>query len=137
VQRRYELPFVSAMDKFTQACRDAIELGNLSSLQRYDNDIYLLELNSPPFGIETRRCSAGYFYEYVTNNLDDVAPIVTRKYQTLTRFGVEKAVLASLVERHRMTGIDRIVPVGAAMDIGLTWDGYELIRTLSRICYVE
>ena len=137
VKRRYELAIVSAMDKFTQACRDAIELGNLSSLQRYDNDIYLLELDSLPSGIETRRCGAGYFYEYVTNNLDDVAPIVTRKYQTLTRFGVDKAVLASLVERHRMTGIDRIVPVGSAMDIGLIWDGYELVRTLSRICYVE
>jgi len=137
VRRRYELAIVSAMDKFTQACRDAIDLENLSSLERYDNDIYLIELDSLMPGIETRRCGAGYFYEYVTNNLDDVAPIVTRKYQTLTRFGVDKTVLASLVERHRMTGIDRIVPVGAALDIGLTWDGYELVRTLSRICYAE
>jgi hypothetical protein len=137
VRRRYELATVSAMDKLTQACRDAIELGCVSSLERYDNDIYLIGLDSLAPGIETRRCGAGYFYEHVTTDLDDVAPVVTRKYQTLTRFGVDKALLASLVERHRLTGIDRIVPVGSAMDIGLLWDGYELVRTLSRICHVE
>ena len=27
---------------------------------------------------------------------------------------------------------DRIAPVGHTMDFALTWDGYDLIRTLSR-----
>ena len=31
-----------------------------------------------------------------------------------------------------LRGIDRIAPVGHTMDFALTWDGYDLIRTLSR-----
>lgn len=137
VERRYELPAVSAVDKFTQACRDAIELDCLTGLQRGDNRVYRLRLDALFAGIEDRRCSGGYFYEYVTADLDDVAPIVTRKYQTLTYHGVAKELLASFVVRHKVTGIDRIVPVGAAMDIGLIWDGYDLIRTLSRVCDIR
>jgi hypothetical protein len=32
-----------------------------------------------------------------------------------------------------LTGIDRVVSVGKALDIGVIWDGYDLIRTMSRI----
>jgi hypothetical protein len=137
VTRRFELAAVSAVDKLTQACRDAIELQGMPTLDRMDNGIYRVHLDALFPGIEDRRCNCGYFYEYVSSDLDEVAPIVTSKYQTLTRFGVDKELLASFVLRHRLTGIDRIVPVGAAMDMGLIWDGYELIRTLSRLCYVE
>ena len=34
-------------------------------------------------------------------------------------------------------GIDRIVPVGKAMDIGVYWDGYDIIGTLSRKIMIE
>jgi hypothetical protein len=32
-----------------------------------------------------------------------------------------------------LPGIDRVVPVGKALDIGVIWDGYDLIRSMSRI----
>jgi hypothetical protein len=35
-----------------------------------------------------------------------------------------------------LTGIDRIVPIGNALDIDFKWDGYDLIKTLSRIVSV-
>ena len=136
VSRRYELAPVSAVDKFTQACRDAIELDCLEGLERADNGLFRLQLRALFPGIEKRRGNCGYFYEYVTDNLDDIAPIVTSKYQTLTCHGIAKELLTSFVARNRTTGIDRIVPVGSALDIGLIWDGYDLIRTLSRICQV-
>jgi hypothetical protein len=41
------------------------------------------------------------------------------------------------VTSNRLPGIDRIVPVGEAMDIGSTWDGFDLIRTLSRVCDIH
>jgi hypothetical protein len=88
-------------------------------------------------GIENRRCGSGYFYEYAITCLDEIAPIVTSKYQTLTYFGLPKDELAAFVRRNRLTGIDRIVPVGKTMDIGIMWDGYDLIRTFSRACDVQ
>jgi hypothetical protein len=137
VEQRYELADVASVDKFTQACRDAIELDCLTGLRRGDNRIYRLRLNALTGETANRRCGSGYFYEYMTERLDDVAAVVTSQVQTLTYFGVACEDLALFVRQNRVRGIDRIVPVGDAMDIGLTWDGYDLIRTLSRVCDVR
>jgi hypothetical protein len=137
VERRYELADVASLDKFTQACRDVIELDSVTEMRRGDNRIYRLRLNALTKETANRRCGSGYFYEYETEQLDDVAAVVASQVQTLTYFGVPSEDLASFVKRNRVRGIDRIVPVGEAMGIGLTWDGYDLIRTLSRVCDVH
>jgi hypothetical protein len=136
-RRRYELQPISAVDKLSQACRDAIELESLEKLTSAGNALYRIALNSVTRELDGRRCSCGYFYEFVTDRLDEVSSAITWKYQTLTYSGVAKDDLAQFVARHRMQGIDRIVPIGAAMDIGLVWDGLDLITTLSRICDVR
>lgn len=137
LRKRYLLSDLGSMDKLVQACRDAIEMENLTGLEREDNLVYRLRLDTPPVGIESRRCGGGYFYEYVTTDLDSIAAIVTSKYQTLTYYGIDKKELEDFVTCNRLSGIDRIVPVGQAMDIGLIWDGYDLLRTLSRVCDVR
>jgi hypothetical protein len=136
-RRRYALAPISAVDKFTQACRDAIDLECVEALERDDNRIYRIRLKTLDPSILSRRCGSGYFYEYRSGELADLAPLVTKRFQTLTYFGVPKESLRTFVLEHRLPGIDRIVPVGEAMNIGLKWDGYDLIRTLSRICDVH
>jgi hypothetical protein len=133
-RRNYELAAVSTVDKLTQACRDAVELEGATGLKTAENLIYRVGVSVVSRTIENRRCSCGYFYEFATDALDELAEAITWKYQTLTYAGVDKAALARLVAMRRMAGIDRIVPVGAAMEIGLVWDGYDLITALSRIC---
>jgi hypothetical protein len=125
------------MEKFVQVCRDAIELSSVVELKRSEKGVYRLKLGSLFEGIENRRCGGGYFYEYFARSLDEIAPIVNGKYQTLTYFGLPASELAKFVTRNRLTGIDRIVPVGKALDIGLIWDGFDLIESLSRICEVR
>lgn len=137
VRRRYELPLIGSIDKFTQACRDAIDLACLTGLQHHDSRLYRVGINALFSGIENRRCNSGYFYEYATAELDDIAAMITSRYQTLTYFGLVRETLTSFVRRNRILGIDRIVPVGQAMDIGLTWDGYDLISMLSRVCDIR
>jgi hypothetical protein len=137
VEQRYELGPAYSMEKFIQACRDAIQLNSITELNRDDNRLYRLKLNALFEGIENRRGSGGYFYEYSTENMDELAGIVNTKYQTLAYFGLAASELASFVSRNRPTGIDRIVPVGKALDVGPIWDGFDLIRTLSRVCEVR
>lgn len=136
VSRRYDLAPISVLDKFTQVCRDAIQLDCLAGFVQRGGGLHCLRIEELFPGIEDRRCNCGYFYEFVTGGLDGIAPFITNRYQTLTYHGLDKDLLASFVARHALKGIDRIVPVGAAMDIGLLWDGYDLIRTLSRVCHV-
>ncbi len=137
IDRRYEISSTAAVDKFAQACRDAIELDSAIAFEREDNRLVRLQLSEPFPGIESRRCHSGYFYEWVIPRLHDAAAMVTSKYQTLTYFGLPREELASFVTRNRLPGIDRIVPVGEAMDIGPIWDGFDLIRTLSRVCDIR
>ena len=39
----------------------------------------------------------------------------------------------NLVKKEKLIGIDRVVPIGEALNIGLVWDGFELSNILSRV----
>ena len=63
--------------------------------------------------------------------------MVNEKYQTLVYYGLSPIQLSEFVVNNQLRGIDRIVPVGQALDIDVIWDGYDLVRTLSRIVDVR
>ena len=62
---------------------------------------------------------------------------MTEKFQTVTYFGFDPEEVRKMVLNNRLRGIDRIAPVGKAMDVGVIWDGYDLVRLLSRLVNVE
>lgn len=129
---KYDLQPVNVVDKFTLLCENAIDLENIGGFKGHGNYIYRLEIDALPPELDTLRGIYGFFYEYNTPDLSSVAPVVNEKYQTLTYFGVDKTTLLDFVIKNRLRGIDRIVPIGAALDIGVIWDGYDLVRSLSR-----
>jgi hypothetical protein len=90
-----------------------------------------------PKNIHEIRGRFGYFYEYDAVDIDEVANIVNSKYQTLTYFGVDKLKLRDFVLKNYLLGIDRIVPIGRALDINVIWDGYDILKTLTRIIDVN
>jgi hypothetical protein len=89
-----------------------------------------------PENIEEYRGRHGFFYEAIDNDFSQLRRIVNTKYQTLTCFGVDSVALAEMVVSGALPGIDRVVRVGKALDIGVIWDGYDIIRTMSRIISV-
>ena len=72
------------------------------------------------------------FFEYELDDLNKINKIVNNRYQTLTYFGLEKKMLRNFVFKNNLKGIDRIVPIGHSLDIGLLWDGYNIPNILSR-----
>jgi hypothetical protein len=130
---KYELQRVNAVDKYLLFCANAIELNNITCFKSHGNYLYRIELDSLPDNIDALRGQYGYFYEYDAQNLNSVAHIINTKYQTLTYFGLDKAKLIDFVVKNRLPGIDRVVPIGSALDIGVIWDGYDIVRSLSRI----
>lgn len=137
VVSKYEIQAVQAVDKYTQLCRNAIDLKNVVKCENYGNYICRMKLEDLPTDVDLLRGKYGYFYEYDTDDINNLAHVVTEKYQTLTYFGVDKDILISFVLKNHLRGLDRIVPIGAALDINVVWDGYDLIRTLSRICDIR
>lgn len=133
----YELQPVSAVDKYTLLCQNSVELESITGVIRHDNLIYRVVVDSVSVKTEDLRGSCGYFYEYATNDISSLAPFVSKQFQTLTYFGVDKSDLAAFVVENHLTGIDRIVPVGKALDMDVFWDGYDVVRTLSRVIDVK
>lgn len=76
--------------------------------------------------------NSGFFFEKDIDDLSEIAGVCDLRCQTLTYFGVEQAVFRKFLEETRPAGIDRIVPMGKSMDFALVWDGYDLIRQMSR-----
>ena len=125
------------MDKYTQCFKDAIELKNIKFVKRYGNYIYRVSLSSLLSNTDTLRGKWGYFYEHDTDDFVKIADIINPKYQTLTYFGVKKSKLKNFVNKYHLSGIDRIVPIGQSLDMGLIWDGFDMQRSLSRIIEIK
>jgi hypothetical protein len=135
--KKYDLQPVNAMDKFSQLCSNAIDIKMIKDSKRYENYVYCLGLKDLPPGIDSLRGKFGYFYEYETDDLNKTMQIINNSFQTLTYFGFEKQLLSDFVTVNSLVGIDRIVPIGSALDISVIWDGYDLVRTLSRIIEIK
>lgn len=82
--------------------------------------------------VREQHCGAGLFYELSTATLVDVATIAVDKDQTLSYYGFEKKQLVELVENISTRGIDRIVPIGNALDFQEVWDGQNFLQSFVR-----
>lgn len=130
--QKYELQAVMSVDKLTAFYRQAACM-NVRKEEMPDNVVIRSELAELPANIEDFRCACGYFSEYTISSLDEIAPVVSIKYQSLGYFGFNRKELVDFINRNRFQGLDRIVPIGETTAFSLTWDGYNLIEMFSRI----
>lgn len=130
---KYELQDAIAVDKYTKLCEDAILYENIGETKTKTNLLYRTEIKTLNSDVVDIRGKGGYFYEYSLKNKNDFYKIITEKYQTITYFGIDEKELLNDLIKNEIKGIDRIVPIGKAMDIDVIWDGHDLIRELSRV----
>ena len=78
------------------------------------------------------RLGGGYLTVEFVDRLVDLADQVGQKHQTLTHYGFSKEDLSEFARRTSLHGLSRIVPVGQALDFDAVWDGYDLLRELTR-----
>jgi hypothetical protein len=77
-------------------------------------------------------CGGGLFLECRIANLAELAPMITPRHQTVTSFGVSRAEWEEFLDKERPHGIDRIVPLGEALNFASVWDGQDLFRAFCR-----
>lgn len=128
----YSMTEKQVVDKYYQVCSKAINR-NLKYFSNYGNAVYCVGVKELDSGIADLFYHSGFFLEYEAESLDAVPwKFFDRKCQTLSCFGFDRSVIAEFVIRNNLLGIDRIVPIGAALQMDSTWDGYDIIRSLSR-----
>ena len=137
VVKKYNPPQLAVMDKYTQLCTDIIRLKNMKKFNVFNNSIYTVLLKKLDNQIDSLRGKWGFFYEYQTSNLNNITKFINKKFQTLTYYGIDKKVLKKFVLENNLNGIDRIVPIGEALNFNLIWDGYDINKTLSRLVDIK
>jgi len=134
---KYEFSSILSVDKLSELYWQSTQCEGVIRIEPDDNKLWRINIENLTTDIDIYRCAGGYFLEYTASSLDELEMIVNRKYQTLAYYGYSLDELKYFIKRNRLNGIDRVVPFGKTTDFSLTWDGYDLIRTLSRECSIE
>lgn len=73
-----------------------------------------------------------YLYEYQVFDINDLFRKLPPSCQTVSHFGFDTETLYSAISQIGISGVDRVVPVGQALNFSEIWDGYDLLAQLSR-----
>jgi hypothetical protein len=123
------------MNKYVSLCAMAIE--NEVKIEMKNPYVSVVEIEKFSDINANLHCGAGIFYELKINSFDEIVPFITKKYQTLSHFGFSKDELVNLIYNYMPQGIDRMVPIGKAMEFNHIWDGYDLLSSFCREVYIE
>lgn len=82
-------------------------------------------------------CGAGLLHHAHLQSLDELTTHLRIDHQTITYFGLADADRDALALSSGRAGVDRVVPVGRALDFGPRWDGYNLWTDLTRFVVVQ
>jgi hypothetical protein len=80
----------------------------------------------------SEHCGGGLFLEHWCPSLTGLAAVLQAKDQTLSVFGFSREELTAWVQQLPPRAVDRIVPIGKALEFGTVWDGQDLLSTLTR-----
>ena len=132
-KHKYDLDQSGVFYKHDRLFSDFITKNNIKASKKYGNLIYCVELNDKKIDPSEMISKWGYFYEINIKNIEDLSHYSNIFTQTLTYFGFNKEDFNNLIKKKDLKGIDRIVPVGQALDINLNWDGYDIINLLTKV----
>lgn len=136
IKGKYEVEAITAVDKLLTGYRCAIILKDVSIEKTEDNLISRININNLDTTITNFTCAGGCFLEYSHNSFEKLQSIITTKYQTISYYGIEADKIRNWIIDRGLRGIDRVVPVGKTSDFDLIWDGYDLVRALTRMCSI-
>lgn len=131
VKEKYTLAPVQAVGKLGAFCL-AAAAAPLHLIKEKDNLMTRIKIDKLTPMLMEYKYNSGFFFEYDAKDMTEILPLATLKCQTMTYFGMSKDLLKDFFIKCRPQGIDRAVPMGKSMDFTLVWDGYDLIRELSR-----
>ncbi|MFT3984261.1 MAG: acyl-CoA reductase [Lachnospiraceae bacterium] len=130
--KRYEVTPVLVIKKWEQAaCIGA----TVCNTQIVNNENLIVRADVPMLSEEDwdYLSPGGFFIESGGESLQGLLPVLTERCQTVTCFGISCLEIGGFFAENRVSGADRIVEFGHALDFSLIWDGFDLIASMSRI----
>ena len=137
VEKRFFFDDVHVVDKYTNLMENIIIQKDFNNIKMFKNNLYIIDPDNKTNQIEDIRGVNGTFFQKNINQINDLKQFITKKCQTVSYFGFTKDQLKYFLLNKNLLGIDRVVPVGKALEIDIIWDGYEIIKSLSRVISLE
>jgi len=137
IENKYDFKEIQAVEKYTKLIENILERNDINKIHTKKNNIYILDYKDKNKVIENIRGVNGMFYQLHIKDLNQLSEYVSKKCQTMSYFGFQKNELKRFILNNNLKGIDRVVPIGEALDIDFTWDGFDLIKTLSRTVSIK
>ncbi len=131
VKEKYSLAVVQSVGKlnamYSVAAKKEVELQNSEDML-----VTRLKVDKLEKDLMQYKYNSGFYFEKDIEDLSEIKDVCDIRCQTLTFYGVREENFRKFLEESRPVGIDRIVPMGKSLDFTLVWDGYDLIRQMSR-----
>lgn len=127
VSQHYQLDPVARNDRLLDMMRFSIAQESPIKVDQHSNNIW--RLDNPDLNQHNLRY--GTFLDISLNELEQLPTFIRDNEQTLTVYGLDCERIFTILKQAKRP-VDRIVPMGQALDIGLMWDGKNLLSLLSR-----
>lgn len=121
--------FSLATYKYNQLAIDVLENKlHINDILKESNFVYFIEISDQSEDISS--CGGGYFYIKYLETVNELEHFINKNTQTLSYFGLSQYEIDQIVNISFGKGIDRVVPVGEALNFEYIWDGYNIIDEL-------
>jgi hypothetical protein len=128
-RRGVQIPASHAIRKFTEAL---VLAGTERGTSIPSRSAELISVVVPHLRRAEDRVGGGFIVIEFISKMADLLEVVRPSDQTLSHYGFGKADLVDFAKVATLTGISRIVPIGQALSFDSVWDGYDLLRELTR-----
>ena len=134
VKKNYDYKSIFTTNKLLDTCKLAIDCDETKpKIVFHDNSNLIIRIivNKLVNKVIDYSGRTGLFVECNIESMNDLRDICSDdRVQTITYIG-DKDMFNDLIDM-KLSGIDRIVPVGKSMDFNLIWDGYNLVEMFTR-----
>jgi hypothetical protein len=107
-----------------------------SDYSEYGNELTVITVDTLT-RLSRQHCGGGLLFQVFLRSLGDLTGSIDRSDQTLTTFGFDNSELRTFAGQLNGKGIDRIVPIGTALNFSRFWDGYDLLQELTRRVHIS
>jgi hypothetical protein len=132
-ERQYELPEGQAINKMVAAV-NAVALGATHIEWESNFGVFVDGMNLQ--SASAVRPGGGFISTQEARSLKEVLPFIRRTTQTMSSFGFDTETMMEFALSLNGRGIDRLVPLGNALDFSSIWDGKDLPMEMLRLINV-
>ena len=132
VKKNYDHPSIASIDKLSDLYNSIILNKEIKKIQTFERFIYVVTLKKLQENLDKLRGRWGFFYQIDLENFVNIKDFITEKFQTMTYFGIDRKNLQTFILNNHLNGLNRIVPIGQALDINFYWDGYDILNMLTK-----